>query len=384
MDELRFPKKLERVFTQIPVVVVLDNRLTPQAFRLYALLRMFEFKRGDSCFPGQERLGELLGLSRFSVSKYMKELETYGLIRVIRRGLNKTNVYFVDDADDVYEGDDGWDLVDKWLKPAKNKDVADPQHPDVADPQQQDVADPQHKEDEDKKDEDEEDEESAQAPHTGEDALEVWEKLAEESNKITSGRRKRRGPRIHTKYGAEKKGLAVRGNKKVKTRKSLARQVEESHESNKQGTLGDWEDVGSDFEESAKFCAKRISYPPSKGGKRKPVRDWHSRDLSRYYGLMVARIFGREMPRLLAKDHKLARLLIEWKKTPERAKSYLDYVFENFETLREHFGIKGALTLGVAWGYRDSFDEFQKGKAKHSRTHRTDNNGSKGEPGSWN
>ena len=49
----------------------------------------------DSCFPGQERLAQYMGMSVSSASSFIKELEGAGLIEITRRGQGLTNLYRV-------------------------------------------------------------------------------------------------------------------------------------------------------------------------------------------------------------------------------------------------------------------------------------------------
>ena len=47
----------------------------------------------DSCFPGQERLANDMGMSQSRVSEFIKELEGADLVEITRRGQGKTNLY---------------------------------------------------------------------------------------------------------------------------------------------------------------------------------------------------------------------------------------------------------------------------------------------------
>jgi len=52
------------------------------------------------CFPGQETLAEELGVSGRTIRKYLAELEKIGLVSCKRRGLNKTNIYYLNEIPD--------------------------------------------------------------------------------------------------------------------------------------------------------------------------------------------------------------------------------------------------------------------------------------------
>ena len=49
----------------------------------------------DSCFPGQERLAQDMGMSRSRVTEFIGDLEKFGFISIQRRGQGKTNIYTI-------------------------------------------------------------------------------------------------------------------------------------------------------------------------------------------------------------------------------------------------------------------------------------------------
>lgn len=85
---------LKHGFTQLPNYVLKDKNLSFGARLAYAVLLSYAWQEG-SCFPGQDRMAQDLGISRRMVSSYLKELKKAGYIGWQRRGLNKTNVYFI-------------------------------------------------------------------------------------------------------------------------------------------------------------------------------------------------------------------------------------------------------------------------------------------------
>ena len=89
---------LRQGFTQIPNYVLRDKRLSFGARLTYTMLLSYAWQEG-SCFPGQERIAHDLGISRQSVSKFLQELRRNGLIDWERRGLGKTNVYYILDIE---------------------------------------------------------------------------------------------------------------------------------------------------------------------------------------------------------------------------------------------------------------------------------------------
>ncbi len=88
-------------FSQIPNVVLRDPRLTSNAKVVYCLLLSYAWSK-DSCFPGQERLAKDMGVDRRTIIRTMAELNEQGLISWKRRGLGKTNIYYLEKLAEVY------------------------------------------------------------------------------------------------------------------------------------------------------------------------------------------------------------------------------------------------------------------------------------------
>lgn len=83
---------LQRGFTQVPNFLLSSKRLSASAKLAYAMLLSYAW-HADFCFPGQERLAADLGVTDRSIRSHIKELEEAGLLRIVRRGLGRTNVY---------------------------------------------------------------------------------------------------------------------------------------------------------------------------------------------------------------------------------------------------------------------------------------------------
>ena len=79
-------------FTQIPNFILTDDTLSLGAKVAYAMFLHYAWHK-DSCFPGQDRLAEAMGMSKSRVNDFIKELEQIGLIEIRRRGQGKTNIY---------------------------------------------------------------------------------------------------------------------------------------------------------------------------------------------------------------------------------------------------------------------------------------------------
>ena len=56
----------------MPNIVMLDERLSFQARFLYQLMLMFSWLKGN-CFPGQDRLAQIMKVHRNSVLRYLQE-----------------------------------------------------------------------------------------------------------------------------------------------------------------------------------------------------------------------------------------------------------------------------------------------------------------------
>lgn len=87
-------KTLKHGFCQIPRSVLRTSNLSMQAKVVYALLLDYAWQK-EKCFPGQDRLAKDLGVHRNTVQKFLKELKESGLISWCRRGLKKTNIYYI-------------------------------------------------------------------------------------------------------------------------------------------------------------------------------------------------------------------------------------------------------------------------------------------------
>ena len=79
-------------FTQVPNFILKNGDLSLGAKVTYAMFLHYTW-HNESCFPGQERLAEDMGMSQSRVSEFIKELQTAELIEITRRGQGRTNLY---------------------------------------------------------------------------------------------------------------------------------------------------------------------------------------------------------------------------------------------------------------------------------------------------
>jgi hypothetical protein len=85
---------LKQGFTQLPRYILKDKKLSFGARLTYAVLLSYAWQE-DSCFPGQDKMAGDLGVSRQAVNGYLTELKDNEYINWARRGLGKTNIYYI-------------------------------------------------------------------------------------------------------------------------------------------------------------------------------------------------------------------------------------------------------------------------------------------------
>lgn len=85
---------LQKGFTSIPNFILKHKTLTPGAKLTYVMLLSYAWEK-DNCYPGQTTLAADLGGGERSVRRYLTELQQHGLLIVKRRGLGKTNIYYL-------------------------------------------------------------------------------------------------------------------------------------------------------------------------------------------------------------------------------------------------------------------------------------------------
>ena len=79
-------------FTQVPNFILKNANLTVGEKMTFAMFLSYAWNN-DKVFPGQERLADDIGVTRQSVSTFIKGLEKKGFLTIKRRGLGVTNIY---------------------------------------------------------------------------------------------------------------------------------------------------------------------------------------------------------------------------------------------------------------------------------------------------
>jgi hypothetical protein len=79
-------------FTQVPNFILKMPELSVGAKIVYAMFLHYAWNN-ESCFPGQDRLADDIGMSRSRTTEFVSELEKAGLVGISRRGQGRTNFY---------------------------------------------------------------------------------------------------------------------------------------------------------------------------------------------------------------------------------------------------------------------------------------------------
>jgi len=81
-------------FAAMPYLVMRDKTLSIGARMTYAFLLMYAWQEG-SCFAGQEKLAEDMGVSRAQIQRYIYELRDTNYIEVERKDKRYNNTYVI-------------------------------------------------------------------------------------------------------------------------------------------------------------------------------------------------------------------------------------------------------------------------------------------------
>jgi predicted transcriptional regulator len=81
-------------FTQVPNCLINNKELSVSAKLVYAKLLSYAWNN-NAVYPGQEAMGEEIGITRPTINKSLAELVEIGYVEVQRRGQGLTNVYIL-------------------------------------------------------------------------------------------------------------------------------------------------------------------------------------------------------------------------------------------------------------------------------------------------
>jgi len=86
-------------FGKVPLELLRDPKVKLQAKAIYALMHSYSQPKRliskPKTFVSQKRLAKDVGLSDEQIRYWLKKLEESGWLKVLRRGLNKTNYYIL-------------------------------------------------------------------------------------------------------------------------------------------------------------------------------------------------------------------------------------------------------------------------------------------------
>ena len=82
----------EKGFTQVTNAILRSKKISMGAKMTYAALLSYAWQ-SDFCFPGQQRLGDDIGVTRQTANEYIQELKTKGFVKITRKGQGRPNVY---------------------------------------------------------------------------------------------------------------------------------------------------------------------------------------------------------------------------------------------------------------------------------------------------
>src|ERR1039457_6113829 len=82
---------LQGGFTQVPNFILRNPEISVGAKVAYAMFLSYAW-HNDSCFPGQDRLADDMGLTRVRGTQLIAELDHAGLVTIQRRGQGKATL----------------------------------------------------------------------------------------------------------------------------------------------------------------------------------------------------------------------------------------------------------------------------------------------------
>jgi DNA-binding MarR family transcriptional regulator len=87
-------------FTQLANHILLNPNITCQEFRVYSIL-CYHAGQDFSCFIRQKIIAKEAGVSTRQIQRAVRGLEKKGLLSRLRRGLNRCNIYYINEMPHV-------------------------------------------------------------------------------------------------------------------------------------------------------------------------------------------------------------------------------------------------------------------------------------------
>lgn len=79
-------------YTQVPNFLLRMKEITSGDKMTFAMILSYKWQN-DSCFPGQAKLAEDMGVDERTVRRHIQSLQAAGLLVIQQRGQGKTNIY---------------------------------------------------------------------------------------------------------------------------------------------------------------------------------------------------------------------------------------------------------------------------------------------------
>ena len=79
-------------YTQVPNFLLRMKEITSGDKMTFAMILSYAWQN-DSCFPGQAKLAEDMGVDERTVRRHIQALQAAGLLVIQQRGQGKTNIY---------------------------------------------------------------------------------------------------------------------------------------------------------------------------------------------------------------------------------------------------------------------------------------------------
>ena len=79
-------------YTQVPNFLLRMKNITSGDKMTFAMILSYKWQN-DSCFPGQAKLAEDMGVDERTVRRHIQALQSAGLLVIQQRGQGKTNIY---------------------------------------------------------------------------------------------------------------------------------------------------------------------------------------------------------------------------------------------------------------------------------------------------
>ena len=97
VDRIIFENEMMQAgFSALPYLVMKAKSLSVGARLTYAFLLMYAWQEG-SCFAGQKKMAEDMGVSERHLRRFLSELRETGYIKIQRKDKRFTNTYIITD-----------------------------------------------------------------------------------------------------------------------------------------------------------------------------------------------------------------------------------------------------------------------------------------------